>query len=360
LTEENIMTPEVLNCGISLKLSLNEWKVLYYAPTSNTLSKISEQAKLPYSTVIDIIRRLQESKISMHFVPNLGLMGLKYVFLLFPGPPFREYPLYTLRVYRLIGKQIFPGMTGLYTGVLGLVPESQVSNYVKSFGMQPEFQIVGDEYKHWTPNGKLTRYDTALGVVVPDIENIDDAILTSMSPIIRHERKWIDWIDLLIVYFKMKYAYTKLSEVHSSIRRVFGIDPPSRQLMSYHYRSHVAPLWTYNSVSYELPKTSVPEKIYIFKGPHSKVITRTLVEAPFFLEGLYSEDTGLVVGQPPSYVEPIFYTVLSKVNVEMPIGILLVEKLWNFEWLTQDAVKYYKENTEYADPSIQRIKFEEK
>jgi hypothetical protein len=233
------------------------------------------------------------------------------------------------------------------------VPESHIPSYLKNFGCKPEFLVVGDEYKHWTPTGRLTRYDAALGIIVPNPEPLDEVILASMGPIVKWNKKWVDWIDLLIVYFKMKYAYTKLSEIHGSIRKVFGVEPPSRQLMSYHYRTHVSTLWSYNSIGYKLSQTLVPEKVYLFKGPHSKVIARTLTEAPSFYEALYNEEAGVVFSQPPSYIGPFFYTALSRSNVELPVGELLVESSRSLEWLSQEAVRYYKENNEWMDPSLQ-------
>jgi len=353
LSNEDKALMDIARSCESFKLSINEWKVLYYATNSSTVSRISEQAKLPYSTVIDVIKRLLRNNITMHFVPNLSMLGLKYVFLLFSGPPSPTYPPYTLRVYRLLGKQIYPGVTGSYTGVLGLVPESHIPSYLKNFSCKPEFLVVGDEYKHWTPTGRLTRYDAALGIVVPNPEPLDEVILASMGPIAKWNKKWVDWIDLLIVYFKMKYAYTKLSEIHGSIRKVFGVEPPSRQLMSYHYRTHVSTLWSYNSIGYKLSQTLVPEKVYFFKGPHSKVLARTLTEAPSFYEALYNEEAGVVFSQPPSYIGPFFYTALSRSNVELPVGELLVESSRSLEWLSQEAVRYYKENNEWMDPSLQ-------
>ncbi|MHB9302484.1 helix-turn-helix domain-containing protein [Thermofilum pendens] len=335
----------IARSGEAFRLTPNEWKVLVSVVNSTTVSRVSEQAKLPYSTVIDVMRRLSGNGLGIHFIPYFDLAGLRKVFALIEGAPISGYPLYTTNVYRLIGR-------GFFTGVLGLVPDYLVNEFFASLPREPVATVVGDEYRHWAPTGRLTRYVAAHGIVVPAYDQLEDVLYASRGPVTRREKKWVDWVDVLIVYFKMKYAFTKLSDVYSLAKSVFGTAPPSRQLMSYHYRTHVSPLWSYNGVSFRIDRHLAPERVYVLRGNASKVAARTLIEAPFFFEALVNEESSVLLAQTPCYMSPLVYRVLAETRVDLPYGELLVAESWSFEWLTSDAVKHYRDHNEWLHPSV--------
>ncbi|RLE59761.1 MAG: hypothetical protein DRJ35_05010 [Thermoprotei archaeon] len=327
-----------------LKLNPNEWRVLSAIPRSNTIARISELTGLPYSTVIDVVKRLTRTGIEIHFIPHYDVMGLKPVFLLFESPSLEKVPLYTVRASKIKGKKS-------YFGVEGIVPEKLIDNYVDAFPEKPLMKVEGDEIKHWSPTGRLTMYVSGLGLVLPSTERLEEVMAAGKAPIERRERRWIDWIDLLVIIFKMKYAYTKLSEVARLIEDQLKMEAPSRQLMSYHYRTHVMSIWNYNSVYFRLNDTVVPPRLYIFEGKESKVIARTMVEMPYFFETLVNEGSAVVYAHPPCYTHKLVYEILSNVDAELVFGELFRLADQEFPWITAEALKYYHEKGEWLDPS---------
>jgi len=327
-----------------LKLNPNEWRVLSAIPRSSTIARISELTGLPYSTVIDVVKRLTRMGIRIHFVPRFDIMSLKPLFLLYRADRIERVPLYTTRVMKLVGKE-------RYLGLLAIVPENLVEEYIEAVQLTPLERVEGEEIKHWLPTGRLTRYISGLGLVLPSDERLDEVLAAGRAPIERREKRWVDWIDLLVIVFKMRYAYTKLSEVARLIEEQLGMAAPSRQLMSYHYRTHVMGLWNYNSVDFDLNGTVAPKRLYVFKGRESKVIARTLVEMPYFFTSYIGEEAAMTYAQPPCYTHRLFYDILSRVDAELPYGELFVDGEQEIPWPPAEALRYYHDKGEWMPPS---------
>ncbi len=327
-----------------LKLNPNEWRVLSAIPRSSTIARISELTGLPYSTVIDVVKRLSRMGIEMHFVPRYDVMNVKPLFLLFKAEGVERLPLYTVRVSRLKGRSS-------YLGVLALVPERHVDDYVAALPERPVERVEGEEVRHWLPTGRLTRYVSGLGLVLPSTERLEEVLAAGRAPIERREKRWVDWIDLLVIIFKMRYAYTKLSEVARLIEERLGMSAPSRQLMSYHYRTHVMGLWNYNAVGFRLNETVAPRRLYVFRGKESRVAARTLVEMPYFFESYIGEEGAATYAQPPCYTHRILYDILSTVDVDLPYGELFVTAEQELEWLPPEALRYYHDKGEWMPPT---------
>ncbi len=326
-----------------LKLNPNEWRVLSAIPRSSTIARISELTGLPYSTVIDVVKRLARMGIEMHFIPRYDVMSLRPMFLLFKADKLDKLPLYSARVARLKGRSN-------YIGVLAIVPERHVDSYIAALPERPVERIDGEEVRHWLPTGRLTRYVSGLGLVLPSDERLDEVLAAGRAPIERREKRWVDWIDLLVIIFKMRYAYTKLSEVARLIEEQLGMAAPSRQLMSYHYRTHVMGLWSYNAVSFRLNETVAPRRLYIFRGRESKVIARALVEMPYFFESYVGEGGAVTYAQPPCYTHRLFYDILSGVDAELPYGELFLVAEQELNWLPPEALRYYHDRGEWMSP----------
>lgn len=333
----------IARSGLSLKLNPNEWKVISAAARALTVSKISELAPLPYSTVIDVVKRLSRLNIGISFVPHFDMMGFQSVFVILEQRELKQVPLYTQAVYKLLGKKQL-------VGVKALVPEKYVHDYVSAFRSEPVYALKTYEVKYWLPSGKLTRYVPGINVVVPTAEKLSEVIAESRVPEKPKERKWVDWVDLTVLYFKMKYAYTKLSEMSNLIKEGFKIEPPSRQLMSYHYRTHVINLWSHNRVIFRLNPELVPLKLYVFSGKEGESTARTLIQAPYMYEALVGESSAVVLGQPPSYLERLVYEIIYLTNPEMPLGALLVIDEREFPWLSTRVIERYRTRGEFPDP----------
>lgn len=334
--------------GMALRLNPNEWKVLVAATKSLSVAKVSENASLPYSTVIDVVKRLARLKIGISFVPHLDKMGLRSVFLLYEDKPLRSLPIYTQTVYKLLSRK-------RYLGIKALIPENLEAEYVSAIPGEPLYSVRTTEVRYWTPEGKLTKYLPGYNIVLPSADGLDDVLAAARSLPHRYEKLWVDWVDLVIVYFKLKYAYTKLSDMARLIKESFGLEPPSRQLMSYHYRSHVVGLWAYNRTVFRLNTALVPMKLYLLTGKEGAFASRALVHAPYIFEALVGDSCSLVTGQPPSYLEPLIYEVLYSTNSEMPFGALLVTEEREMPWISPGAIEYYKNRGEFPEPTSESL-----
>ncbi len=329
--------------GLSLKLNPTEWRVISAATRALTVAKISEIASLPYSTVIDVVKRLARLSLGLSFVPHYDMIGFQSVFLLFEDYEIKQAPIYTQAVYRLLGKK-------RYIGVKALVPETRVPDYVSAFRREPLYTLKTYEVRHWMPSGRLTKYLPGLNIAIPTMEGISEVLAESRVPKKPVERKWIDWVDLVVLYFKMRYVYTKLSDITNLVRESFKIEPPSRQLMSYHYRTHVINFWSHNKINFRLNPELAPLKIYIFNGKEGGSAARTLIEAPYMHEALVGDSSAVIFGQPPSYLERLIYEVIHLTAPEMPFGALLVIDEREYPWLSARVIEYYRTRGEYLDP----------
>lgn len=318
-----------------LRFSLTEWRVVQAYPKSLNLAKVAASTGLPYSTVVDVTKRLWERGVRVSFIPRLGVIGAKPVLLVYQGDRTFEPPLYTVYAFRGLGKVKFHG-------VFALVPEAYVNDYLAELGREPIVEIIGAQVDYWNPNGRLTRYEPELGLVVPDSSRVGEVIGGRMDASQADERKWVDWVDLLILSVKMRNAYAKLSSTLSRLGSAYG-PVPSRQLVSYHFRMHVVPLWSGNVVRIEMQESPCPERIYLFRGKEAGRAARALIEAPYFNEALIGEGLAAVLAKPPCTAQILPYEVLSAaVNTELEEFILTERK--SYEWLSDSILQYYRDH----------------
>lgn len=320
--------------GGLLKLSPTEWRVVRAYPKSLNLAKVAATSGLPYSTVVETTKRLWERGVRVSFSPRLSLLGAKPILLVYGGDRLLEPPPYTVYTFRGIGK-------GKLHGVFALVPEPYVNEYLAELGREPLVEIVGAELLYWDPNGRLTGYEPGLGVVVPDRTRVEEVVSMQLEAVPAEEKKWVDWVDLLILSVKMSNAYAKLSPALSRLRAVHG-SPPSRQLISYHYRMHVVPLWSGNVVRFKLPGNSCPERIYLFRGKGSRRAARALVEAPYFHEAVIGKEVAAVLAQPPCIAQTLPYEVICASGNTDVEELILTERV-SFEWISSRLLQYYRD-----------------
>jgi hypothetical protein len=344
---EEMRGPDLLSAGCEglLRLAPAEWRILQAYPSSLNLAKVASSTGLPYSTVVDVTRRLRERGVTVHYVPKLDRLGVTPLLVVVEGDLPPQTPAYTVYRGEGIGKR-------RCTVLHALLPDRLVHDYLSLLPKEPLIEVRGLEVRYWDPRGRLTRYDAGRGVVVPDTSGLEEVVLSCSRPPSPEERKWVDWLDLLIISFKMRNAYAKLSSIVKSLEP--GEQTPSRQLLSYHYRMHVAPLWRANSVRYELPE-SCPRKLYILEGKASAAAARSLVEAPYFHEAVVGDGLAGVLSQHPCTLEVLVYmaayiasTVLA---ADVDVEEVILTSFTRFEWLTPELLARYREHGAWPPPS---------
>ncbi|MEM0377529.1 MAG: hypothetical protein QXI90_07145 [Thermofilum sp.] len=325
-----------------LKLSPTEWKVVQAYPKSLNLAKVAAATGLPYSTVVEATKRLWERGIRVSFNPRLGVLGAKPLLLVYEGDLQLEPPPYTVYAFKGLGKVKLHGF-------FALVPEPYVDDYLAELGRKPLVEVIGVELRYWDPNGRLTGYEPGLGVVVPDHSRVEEVVTARLETAQVEERRWVDWVDLLILSVKMNNAYAKLSPALSRLKGVHG-PLLSRQLISYHFRMHVVPLWGGNVVRFKLPGSSCPERIYLLRGKGSRRVAGALVEAPYFYEALIGEELAAVLAQPPCAAQTLPYEVLCA-SGDAEIEELILTERKSFEWLSSRLLQYYRDHGTWPPPS---------
>lgn len=300
---------------------------------------------LPYSTVVDVTRRLRERGVTVHYVPKLDKLGVTPLLVVVEGDLPPPTPAYTVYRSEGIGKR-------KYTVLHALLPDRLVYEYLSLLPKEPVIEIRGVEVRYWDPRGRLTRYDAGRGIVVSDESDLEGVVLSCSKPTGFEERRWVDWLDLLIISLKMRNAYAKLSSVAKSLES--REQAPSRQLLSYHYRMHVAPLWRVNSVRYELPG-ACPRKLYLLEGKACAAAARSLVEAPYFHEAVVGESTAGVLSQHPCMLEALVYKVVYIASTvfaaDVDLEEIILTEFTRFEWLTPELLARYREHGTWPSPS---------
>uniref|UniRef100_A0A7C4B9Q4 Lrp/AsnC family transcriptional regulator n=1 Tax=Thermofilum pendens TaxID=2269 RepID=A0A7C4B9Q4_THEPE len=332
-------------CEGLLKLAPAEWKILQAYPSSPNLAKVASSTGLPYSTVVDVTRRLRERGITVHYVPKLDKLGITPLLVVVEGDLPPQTPAYTVYRGEGIGKR-------KYTVLHALLPDRLIHDYLSLLPREPSIEVRGLEVKYWDPRGRLTKYDAGRGIVVPDESSLEEVILSCSRPPSLEERKWVDWLDLLIISLKMRNAYAKLSSIVKSLGP--GGQTPSRQLLSYHYRMHVAPLWRANSIRYELPE-SCPRKLYLLEGKACAAAAHSLVEAPYFHEAVVGEGVAGVLSQHPCVLEVLVYKTAYIASVvlasDVDVEEIILTGFTRFEWLTPELLARYREHGTWPPPS---------
>uniref|UniRef100_A0A7C3SLC0 Lrp/AsnC family transcriptional regulator n=1 Tax=Thermofilum pendens TaxID=2269 RepID=A0A7C3SLC0_THEPE len=341
-----VVGPSSAGCEGFLRLTPTEWKILRAYPSSQNLAKVASSTGLPYSTVVDVTRRLRERGVTVHYVPKLDRLGVVPLLVVMEGDMPPQTPAYTVYRCEGIGKR-------KYTVLHALLPDRLVHDYLSLLPKEPAIEIRGLDVRYWDPRGRLTRYDAGRGVVVLDESDFEKVLLSCWEFRTPEERRWVDWLDLLILSYKMRNAYAKLSSVMKKSSG-FVEYAPSRQLLSYHYRMHVVPLWRVNAIRYEL-QGPCPRKLYILEGKPSAAAACSLVEAPYFHEAVVGESAACVLSQHPCALEAFAYKVVyiasTVFSSEVDMEEIILTEFARYEWLTPELLSRYREHGTWPPPS---------
>lgn len=333
-----------------LTFSPNEWRVLSAAVESLKLSDIAEKTGLPYTTVASIIKRLK-NKIKITFVPDYYRMGLKPVSIFLKNfVEIKNVPPYTLAVRRLYGLKS-------YTLITGLVPEKYVDMYIESFPEEPITYIVASDTFYWTPKSKLTAFLPNFNVVVPKIDkNVIYKIAAEKYEKREVEKAKLDSLDVLIIVWKMNYAFKKLTDIIKEAARkypeFYGL---KRQVLSYHFERHVLPLWKLNSIRAYLDFSMVPFRIYFFEGSEAPILAKVLTQLPYFYISNVDVDRAIAFAQPPCSMYKNIYKIISMFDVEMPLGEFVMDSRNLLKRFT-DLITMFRDG-EWSFPIIKRVRW---
>lgn len=305
--------------SIYIRLSSSEWKVIKAIPDAIKIQDISRKTGLPYTSVHSIVERLK-SRIAMRFSINFRRIGLIPISVLLPFDSIKKVSTekipYTYTVREVVG-------TRRYVFCSAIVPERHLEDYLDVLPEDPIIIIKALEECNWTPEvSRLSKFIN--NKLVMDFRNIYDVLIDNSYEIPEEEgRVRLDDLDLFIYEHKNIYAFTKLSEIQRKIKRK---PAPSLQLLGYHFKSHLLPLWRGNIVRLYLDMRITPMRIFFFRGRDSPMLARTLVETPYFLTAHIDYERACVTGQPPCVVHEQIYELISGLNVEMPFGDIIMTR----------------------------------
>jgi len=252
-----------------------DWLIITSIPRSLDVAKIAERSGLPQSTVSRRLKALLP-QINIKFIVSRKALKLKPIVLVFDKMPYR-LPAYTISCRKGVsyGDEVYV--------VAAAVPEDAISDYISLFPYEPKFVFIGEEHVFWRPDlaSHYNIINEKLEVDYYKLKKIDN-VWRKITP------TTIDTYDLLIIFFKEKYAYTSLADI-SRQALLKGIRS-SQQLLSYHFRRHVLPIWLGNHVSLYRPLTEYPIRIHFYEVFNAENVVSKLSLIPYIHTIYYSSD----------------------------------------------------------------------
>lgn len=296
-----------------MRVSYREWRVLESIPRALSIRQLARIAGVSVSTAHRIIRKMDYLKV--RFLVKYEKTGLLPLLVLLPNRPIFKLPPYsrTLRTVRA---------DKTYHVVTALVPFPHLDRYLSELPYKPLVVVKGYEVEGWRPDAGLTKYDA--GLLRPSTEKLD--LYKLSKPVYSwHHIEVPDPIDLAILTFKLGDAFMtlkkiveKASVVDSSFREV------SPQLISYHYRRHVLRMWKYNAPRLCWDMRERPLWIFYLEGAKSHIAARAIVNFPGMRTTYIDEDKAIVAGQPSTETLYHIYSILTELDVRMPLGPFFV------------------------------------
>ncbi len=322
-------------CIELITVSRKEWRVINAIIDSWSIREIARKTKLPFATVYRIVKNFI-SKGRIRFIPDYKAMGLLPTYIISVQDDIEEAPVFTRAVRRMWGYK--PLLL-----ISALLPEPFLDRYIRSLNLDVIKVIKGYDYIRWRPDLGGTLYSPSTNRLFPVFSSIIDNYRVYSEPVKRwrFEGEAPDREDLIIIWGRLKNPFMGASEAVSLARKVDPSIPPlSKQVLSYHLKRHVRKLWLYNSVTLYLDVGINPIRVFYIEGSEAHVIARGLVSLPSFFSAAIDEDKAIVVGQPPNHMFPNIYKMISSMDVELPLGDLILEQ--------QNMVVYFEPLWRYA------------
>jgi len=318
---------------MSYKLDSRTWKIVRAISESLSISEISRKTSIPKATVW---RKINEmfSKTRIRFVVSSKALRLKPLVVIFDKEP-SQLPTYTIsfRKINISGKPAYM--------VIGLVPEKYVADYLLLFDIDPLLFIEGEEKTIWKPS--LSEKYKVLSLINGELLVNYDILKKIKEKPSKKEPCKLDIYDLYIIKWKENYAFVSLTDIYLHALKE-GIKA-SRQLLSYHYRKHVLPMWIGNAIGLYRPTIEYPFRVFIYECSDAEELAFKLSLIPYIYTIYYSKDTLFFVGQPS--VKEIYelYSKVLKDHSPRPLicetyvdpslvrFIIKYHKLWNKDWI---------------------------
>lgn len=316
-----------------------DWLIITSIPRSLDIAKIAERSGLPQSTVSRRLKALLP-QIKVRFTVSRRALGLKPLILIFDKMPYK-LPAYTIS-YR---KGVYYG-NEVYV-VVASVPKDAISDYISLFPYEPGFIFVGEERVFWRPDlaSHYNIIDENLEVNYHKLRRID-TIWNNAQP------TTIDTYDLLIIFFKEKYAFTSLA--HISRQGLMNGIKSSQQLLSYHFHRHVLPIWLGNSVHLYRPLSEYPIRIHFYEVFDAENLVSKLSLIPYIHTIYYTNDSiafscQLSVKETYKLFKNVLVEYRAKplhpeIYLDQSLRKYLIKyyKLWKRGWLKPSALVYKK------------------
>ena len=296
-----------------MRISYREWRVLESIPRALSIRQLARIAGVSVSTAHRIVRKMDYLRV--RFLVKYEETGLLPLLVLLPNRPIFKLPPYS-RALRTVRAD------KTYHVVTALVPFSHLDRYLSELPYKPLVVVKGYEVEGWRPDAGLTKYDA--GLLRPSTEKLD--LYKLSKPVYPWHRIGApDPIDLAILTFKLGDAFItlkkiveKASAVDSSFREV------SPQLISYHYRRHVLRMWKYNAPRLYWDVRERPLWIFYLEGAKSHVAARAIVNFPGMRTTYIDDNKAVVAGQPSTETFYHIYSILTELDVRMPLGPFFV------------------------------------
>ncbi|RLE97087.1 MAG: hypothetical protein DRJ63_09625, partial [Thermoprotei archaeon] len=116
------------------------------------------------------------------------------------------------------------------------------------------------------------------------------------------------------------------------------------QLLSYHYRRHVIPLWIGNAVRLYRSMKDYPLRVFMYECDNAEELAFKLSMIPYIYTIYYSKDKIFFIGQPSSKEVYKLYSellldynpspIICEAYLEPSLSRFVIKyyKLWNKEW----------------------------
>ncbi|MGC9146823.1 MAG: hypothetical protein ACP5GL_03225 [Infirmifilum sp.] len=285
-------------------------KLLYALPHSRTLRELARNAGVSHTAVRRLLKELSTQG-RFRVITDDSFWGLTRVIVLDQeGRVPRHVPPGTTGLRTLISEQ------GSGTLIMSYIPKRLVDKYMETLREEVDVSewFTSKEYIAWLPNPELE------AVTPKDFEKLVDRSAEYVPPRTRAKPLSMpDEYDLILLWGKLLYGpFTRPSDIFSKIR---GVESPSKQVLSYHYRAHFQPGWRYTTY-FKLESTmEAPFIVYYLKGIESERVAKALALLPGHGMSFIGENHAIYMGQPLCGYHPLFLEIPQTYNVEAPYGI---------------------------------------
>lgn len=314
------------------KLNQRTWQVIKSLSDSLSISEISRKTGIPKTTVWRIINEIL-SLTRVRFVVSSRALRLRPLVAIFDKGP-TLLPDYTISYREILVSGRKMHMT------IGFVPDEYISEYINLFDEEPLYVFEDEEKFIWKPN--VAERMKVLSFENGEIKINYDILERIKSKAEKKTSSGIDLYDLYIIRWKEHFAFTSLTEIQEKMYKEKII--ASRQLLSYHFRKHVLPLWIGNTVKLYRPMREYPIRMFVYECDNAEEVAFKLSLLPYVYTIYFSSKTIFFTGQPSSkevfnlydkilseynptpllceaYIKPSFYKFVIRYN-----------ELWNKSW----------------------------